>query len=91
LAAQKAGGSIWEGAFVGAILGGTTSLAGGVLDAAVGSALKSLPFLAYVASGATQGLVAGFGTGLAIGFKGGKGSPEQMLISAAMGAAWEPP
>jgi hypothetical protein len=88
LAAQKAGGNIWAGAFVGALLGGVSSLAGGVLGAAVGSALKSLPFLSYVASGVVQGAIAGFGSGLAVGFKGGKGTAEQMFLSAAIGAGW---
>ena len=88
LAAQKAGGSIWAGAFVGALLGGVTSLAGGVLGSVVGGALKSLPFLSYVASGTIQGAIAGLGTGAATGFAGGKGSAEQVLMSAAMGAAW---
>jgi RHS repeat-associated protein len=88
LAAQKAGGSIWAGAFVGALLGGVSSLAGGVLGAAVGSTLKSLPFLAYVVNGAVQGAIAGLGTGAAVGFKGGKGTAEQMMISAAIGSGW---
>ncbi len=88
LAAQKAGGSIWAGAFVGAALGGFSSLGGGVLGALAGSALKAMPFLAYVANGAVQGAIAGLGSGLAVGFKGGKGSAEQMMLSAALGAAW---
>jgi RHS repeat-associated protein len=88
LAAQKAGGSIWAGAFMGAALGGLSSLAGGALGAVIGGALSKLPLLAYVTEGAVQGFIAGAATGVAVGFKGGKGSAEQMFMSAVTGAAW---
>jgi RHS repeat-associated protein len=98
LAAQKAGGSLWAGAFVGALLGGATSLAGGALGAAVSDGIDSLingtqclvapTFESFVAAGAIQGTLAGAGTGLAIGFAGGKGTAEQALTAMAKGAAW---
>jgi hypothetical protein len=39
--AQNAGGNIWEGAFVGALVGGATSLLGGALGAAVANAINA--------------------------------------------------
>jgi len=89
LAAQKAGGNVWAGAFVGAILGGVTSLAGGVLGAALSEGVTGrLPLAQYVTTGALQGAIAGAGTGLALGYAGGKGSAEQMLQAAVSGLAW---
>jgi RHS repeat-associated protein len=93
IAAQKAGGNLWAGAFVGALLGGATSLAGGALgglaatgvDAAFGA---THTLLSFAVAGAIQGTLAGAGTGLAIGFAGGKGTVESALIAMAKGAAW---
>jgi hypothetical protein len=41
-----------------------------------------------VVSGAVQGAIAGFGTGMAVGYAGGKGNAEQMFLHAATGALW---
>jgi RHS repeat-associated protein len=88
LSAQKSGGNVWDGALVGAYLGGATALAGGVLGSWVGSALKSTPWLMYAASGAVQGLIAGTGSGLAVGYAGGAGTASQMWHSVEKGAMW---
>ena len=88
LAAQKAGGNVWAGAFVGALLGGVTTLAGGALASVATSWLDGTPLLQYAITGALEGQISGAGTGLAVGFAGGKGSAEQMLTAAAKGAEW---
>ena len=95
LAAQKAGGNLWAGAFLGAVLGGATALIGGALGSGAAGAIASSlepgswsTILQYLTAGVIQGTLAGAGTGLATGFAGGKGTLESTLISVAKGAAW---
>jgi RHS repeat-associated protein len=98
LAAQKAGGNLWEGAFIGALLGGTTALIGGALGGAAASALQGLggasgwttlgTIVQYAVSGLIQGTIAGAGTGLATALAAGKGTAESILTSVGLGAAW---
>jgi RHS repeat-associated protein len=91
MAAQKAGGNIWAGGFVGAYLSGVATLVGGVLGMAV-HALDTLPpynsVISYVVAGFFEGTCAGAGTGVAIGFAGGKGTSESTLLAMAQGVAW---
>jgi RHS repeat-associated protein len=102
ISAQNANGNLWEGAFVGALLGGATSLIGGALGAIAANAINAglvttagagvstpyMSFWSFVVSGLIQGTIAGAGTGLATGFAGGKGSADAMLMSMAQGAIW---
>jgi RHS repeat-associated protein len=90
LSAQKEGGNLWAGAFVGALAGGAASIGAGTLGFAafsgVGSIFGAHAFLSYVAFGVVQGTFLGAGTGVAIGYAGGKGTPESVLIALVKGA-----
>ncbi|MFE9174376.1 toxin TcdB middle/N-terminal domain-containing protein [Streptomyces kebangsaanensis] len=96
IAAAKAGGNLWAGAFVGALAGGTAALVGAAVGGVAAGAIDSLmapaatsghTFLGFVAAGTIQGAVVGAGTGAAAGFRGG-GPAERIVKSLAYGAAW---
>jgi RHS repeat-associated protein len=102
-AAQRAGGNIWAGAFVGALLGGLSTVAGGALGSSVAASVNdaALPaqlaapgglvyptFGSFVASGLWQGMIAGAGTGIAIGFAGGKGNADAIFKALTQGVFW---
>lgn len=89
MSADKKGGDVMLGALVGGIIGGACALIGGAVGGAITAGMKGCATWAvYAMSGAAQGAIGGFGSGLASGWAGGKGSLGDMMLSATRGMIW---
>jgi RHS repeat-associated protein len=94
MAAARAGGDIWKGILLGGLIGGVSAFVGGALGGmafnAIGTAGKLATYGAFISQGVIQGTFIGAGTGAAIGYAGGQGTPHSfwlhLLKGAAMGA-----
>jgi RHS repeat-associated protein len=85
--AWRAGGNLDDGFLVGAIVGGAAGAAGYAAGAAVGAAASGLGGAwGLVLSGAAQGAIIGGANGALVGYGGGTGSWQDVLIHAGIGA-----
>ncbi len=87
LAADRAGGDVMLGMVFGALIGGATALLGGAVAANVLGALGTTT-AGYIIGGVGNAEIAGAGSGVAIGFAGGKGSVQSIYRHLVHGMAW---
>ncbi len=81
--AARRGGDLADGFLFGALVGAAAGAAGYALGAAVTGAIGGM--WGSILGGAAEGAIVGAGNGATVGFAGGAGSWQEMLLNAAIG------